>query len=153
MPHVVQCPIQPFIGFNGTIEVHQVPAAQDNLCWVLVCTATGEAAVVDGPNAEAVLAYVEARDLTLTTVLNTHTHGDHIGINLDLARRGLLADMKVFGPTRAAKDVPGLTHPVDEGDLVQAAGSVSGWAADYVPHAPEPASISWLPYGWALNAA
>ncbi len=57
--------------------------------------------------------------LRLTTVLNTHTHADHIGINRDLQARGLPASMRVVGPARAAADVPGLTEAVDEGEEVR----------------------------------
>ena len=62
-----------------------------------VCTQTGEAAVVDGPQADEVLTYVEQRGIRLTTILNTHTHGDHIGLNLDLQRRGRLDEYRVVG--------------------------------------------------------
>ncbi len=118
MPHVVTQPHEPFRTREGSLEIHQVPAWQDNLVWVVVCTATGEAAVIDGPEAEGPLAYCEARGLRLTTVLNTHTHMDHVGINHDLARRGLLSSVRVVGPARAADAVPGLTDPVDEGSVV-----------------------------------
>ena len=112
--HVVQSPRAPFTTSDGALEVHQIPSWRDNLIWLAVCTRTGEAAAVDGPEAGGVLAYCAARGLRLTTILNTHTHGDHIGINRDLAKRGLLANMRVFGPARAAAAVPGLTDPVDE---------------------------------------
>lgn len=121
-PHVVTDPRAPFRVGGGRLEVHQIPAAQDNFVWLLVAPETGEAAAVDGPDAEGTLAYCAARELRLTTILNTHTHHDHIGINRDLARRGLLASLRVVGPARAAADVPGLTEPVDEGDRVQFAG-------------------------------
>ncbi len=115
MQHVVTRPAPPFSSRDGRLEVHQVPAGQDNLIWIAVCARTREAAAVDGPDAEAVLAYCAARDLRLTTILNTHTHPDHVGINRDLARRGALEGLRVFGPARKAGDVPGITDPVDDG--------------------------------------
>jgi hydroxyacylglutathione hydrolase len=116
MEHVVEKPTPPFTSRDGTLEVHQVPAWKDNLIWLAVCTETREAAVVDGPpTAGPVLEHCEAHGLELTTVLNTHTHPDHVGINLDLDERGLLSKLRVFGPKRKASDVPGLTDPVDEG--------------------------------------
>ena len=115
MDHVVTQPTPPFRSADGRLEVHQIPAWQDNLIWVAVCTETGEAAAVDGPDAAKVLDYCEAKGLRLTTILNTHTHMDHVGINHDLARRGKLAGLRVFGPAKKAKDVPGLTDGVDEG--------------------------------------
>src|SRR5690606_4633145 len=70
----------------------------------------------DGPDAEATLEHVRAHGLRLTTILNTHTHGDHVGINRDLERRGLLGGMRVFGAAKKASEVPGLTDQLNEGD-------------------------------------
>lgn len=125
MQHVVTRPTPAFTSRCGRLSVHQVPVWIDNLVWLLVCNETGETAVVDGPEAGPVLDYCQAQGLRLTTVLNTHTHGDHIGINRDLQRRGLLDGMTVVGPARRAADVPGLTRGVDEGDLARV-GAVEG---------------------------
>jgi hydroxyacylglutathione hydrolase len=125
MQHVVTRPTPPFASACGRLTVHQVPVWVDNLVWVVVCSETGEAAVVDGPEAGPVLDYAKAHGLRLTTVLNTHTHGDHVGINRDLERRGLLEGLAVVGPARRAADVPGLTRAVDEGDVVRI-GAVEG---------------------------
>jgi hydroxyacylglutathione hydrolase len=123
--HVVTRPTPPFDSRDGRLTVHQVPVWVDNLVWIVVCNETGEAAVVDGPEAGPVLDYCKAQGLRVTTVLNTHTHGDHVGINRDLQRRGLLDGMMVVGPARRAADVPGLTRAVDEGDTVRV-GAVEG---------------------------
>jgi hydroxyacylglutathione hydrolase len=121
MKHVVTRPNDPFKTASGALEVHQIPSATDNLIWLIV-TKNGEAAAVDGPEAGSVLSYCESRGYRLTTIFNTHTHGDHIGINLDLEKRGKLAALRVVGPKRAARDVPGLTEAVDEGDTTEFAG-------------------------------
>ncbi len=108
MQHVVTQPAAPLPVAGGALRVHMVPAAKDNLSWVL--EADGRALVVDGPDAAPVLAYCEAQGLEIVGVLNTHTHWDHIGIN-----EGLPAGLRIVGPARAAADVPGLTEPVDDG--------------------------------------
>src|SRR5690606_31912316 len=118
LPPIVTRPTRPFVGAAGALEVHQVPAATDNLVWIVVCTATREAAIVDGPGADEALAWCDAHDLRPRTILNTHTHHDHIGINRDLLARGALQGWRVFGPARTAAEVPGLTVPVDERDIV-----------------------------------
>jgi hydroxyacylglutathione hydrolase len=105
--------------------VHQIPAASDNLVWLLVCLKTGTCAVVDGPDAEGALDYAAAHGLTISVVINTHTHPDHIGVNLDLQERGLLAKMRVIGPSLARADVPGITEPVKPGDEVKL-GALTG---------------------------
>lgn len=115
--HVVRQPIPPFVTPDGALEVHAVPAATDNLVWLAVCRATGDAAVVDGPGASEALAYAEAHGIRIVAIWNTHTHGDHIGINRELLAMGRLPP-RVFGPAPVADQVPGLTDPVDEGSVV-----------------------------------
>src|SRR5688500_975008 len=39
--HVVTRPRDPLRSKSGALTVHQVPAWQDNLVWILVCNATG----------------------------------------------------------------------------------------------------------------
>lgn len=125
MEHVVTHPTEPFTTSDGTLTVHQIPAWRDNLVWLLVCNATGAAAAVDGPEAGPVLDYCQAHGLTLGAIFNTHTHGDHIGINLDLAKRGMLDAIRVVGAHSRADDIPGLTEPVADGDTI-ALGSARG---------------------------
>jgi hydroxyacylglutathione hydrolase len=119
MQHVVTRPRPAFRSASGLVEVHQVPVWQDNLVWVVACTKTGEAAIVDGPEAAPVLEHCAAHGLEPRTLLNTHTHPDHVGINRDLAAKGLLARFRVVGPAGTAPPVPGLTDPVGEGDVVR----------------------------------
>lgn len=118
MDHVVTKPRAPFTSADGRLEVHQIPSWKDNLIWLVVCKETGDAAVVDGPEAAGVLSHCRAHGIRLTHILNTHTHPDHVGINRDLEKRGLLKDLEVIGPRRKAGDVPGLDRGVDEGDEV-----------------------------------
>ncbi|MAQ16443.1 MAG: hydroxyacylglutathione hydrolase [Sandaracinus sp.] len=118
MEHVVTRPREPFTSADGRLEVHQIPSWKDNLIWLVVCKETGEATAVDGPEAAGVLAYCEEHGFRLTQVLNTHTHPDHVGINRDLEKRGLLDEVQVVGPGRKAEAVPGIDRGVDEGDEV-----------------------------------
>ena len=117
MSHTVQHPIRPFTSSCSSITIHQVPAAQDNLVW-LIEYKPGHVAAVDGPSAKETLQYCKQNNLTLDTIINTHTHGDHIGINRDLARKGLLSNMRVIGAKARKNDIPGITEPVEDGDEV-----------------------------------
>lgn len=117
--HVVTRPPPPFPTAGG-LDVVAVPSATDNLCWLIV--AGDEVAVVDGPDADAVLAWCDANGKRLVAIVNTHTHGDHVGVNADLGRRGRLAGLRVIGPAKVAADVPGLTEPVGDGDVVRLFG-------------------------------
>jgi len=121
MPHAVTRIPAPHVHHDGAWRVHTVPAASDNLVWV-IASADGEAAVVDGPNAQGALALCEAEGLRLTTILTTHTHGDHIGLHHHLEMEGLLDGIRVVGAADVADQIPGLTEPVGEGDAVTFAG-------------------------------
>jgi hydroxyacylglutathione hydrolase len=123
--HTVTSPTSPFLTASGRLEVHQLLAWQDNLIWLLVDVESKAAAVIDGPEAGGVLEYCKAQGFELTTVLNTHTHPDHIGVNQDLDRRGLLDGLRVVGCGARASDVPGITERVGDGDRVRF-GSVTG---------------------------
>jgi hydroxyacylglutathione hydrolase len=133
MAHVVTHPHPAFRSKSGAFEVHQIPAASDNLVWLLVCLKTQTCAVVDGPDAENALAHAKAHGLAISIVINTHTHGDHVGVNLDLASRGLLAGMRVIGPAAASAEVPGITEQVRHGDTIRI-GALEGCVIETSGH-------------------
>lgn len=125
MNHCVSKPVAPFRSTSGQLRIHQIPAWQDNFVWLIEYNDEGHVAAVDGPDAAGVLSYCETHGLSLKAVLNTHTHPDHIGLNNDLEKRGLLKDLRVVGCRARARDIPGLTQPVADGDTVEL-GSVRG---------------------------
>ena len=106
--HVVEFP-NPAQRIPGTeLMLHQVPSATDNLIW-LISAPDGQTFAVDGPAIREVDSYCEEHRLTLIGILNTHTHGDHIGINHALMRAGRLDAMTVVGARKTADAIPGLT--------------------------------------------
>lgn len=114
--HCITTPPAPKHSRTHDCIVHQVPAHKDNVIW-LIEYAPGLCAVVDGPSAKEVLQYIEANGLRITHILNTHTHGDHVGINRDLGKRGLLNGVEVIGCRLRKRDIPHITTGVDEGDV------------------------------------
>lgn len=97
------------------LEVERIPTLRDNYTYLLVCAASGHAAIVDAPEEAPVVARVAARDVTVTAVLSTHHHPDHSAANPALAAR---YQVPVIGHTSDADRLPGFTRGVDEGDTV-----------------------------------
>jgi len=92
-----------------------IPAFTDNYIWLLRHGTA--AAVVDPGDAMPVLAYLDKEGLTLTAILATHHHGDHVGgVPALLARY----PVPVFGP--AHESIPGRTRAIAEGDVVTVPG-------------------------------
>ncbi len=125
--HVIQTPNSPVEICGGRLTLHQIPSARDNLIWLVVCNETGDCAAIDGPEAHSVNGYCVQNGFRLTKILNTHTHPDHIGINVELQREGLLEGVRVFGSATRADQIPGLTDPLMDGDELQI-GHVTGRA-------------------------
>ena len=63
--------------------------------------------------------------IKLTHILNTHTHGDHIGVNQELAKLNLLTDIQVWGSANAPKTIPGLTRSLSDHESITL-GPLSG---------------------------
>lgn len=57
-------------------------------CYIVGSENTGKAAVIDpGGNVDSILEILRQHDLTLTMVINTHGHFDHIGANRSLIEK------------------------------------------------------------------
>lgn len=102
------------------MRVERIPTLSDNYTYLIVDEASGEAAVVDAPEAGPVVRRVEALGVRVTRVLSTHHHWDHSGANPDLAKR---FGVPVFGHASDAGRIPGFTDGLEEGDRV-AVGSL-----------------------------
>ncbi|HEY2988075.1 MAG TPA: hydroxyacylglutathione hydrolase [Candidatus Binatia bacterium] len=97
------------------MRVVQIPLLRDNYGYLIVGEETGDAAVIDPSEAEPVLERIEKEKAAVKAILNTHHHRDHTGGNSAiLARRRL----EVYGHKNDKDRIPGLTHPLDEGDEV-----------------------------------
>jgi len=96
-------------------------------CSLLGCESTGQAVVVDpGGDAQRILAAVQMRGLTVTTIINTHGHFDHVGANAQL---------------KQATGAELLIHPADEPMLTKVA-SVAGMYGLQAENSPPP-TVCW----------
>jgi glyoxylase-like metal-dependent hydrolase (beta-lactamase superfamily II) len=69
--------------------VKQIPVGyMDNFCYIVGCKNTGKALVIDpGPDTERILSEAKKENLEITTIVNTHGHGDHTAGNAALKER------------------------------------------------------------------
>jgi hydroxyacylglutathione hydrolase len=97
------------------LKIERIPTLGDNYTYLVICEDTGEAAVIDAPEAEPVIARVDALGATMTKMLSTHHHWDHSAANPDLAKHW---GIPVLGHESDADRLPGLTDGLQEGDTV-----------------------------------
>ena len=63
------------------LEIIQIPVLSDNYVYILHDPSSKETAVVDPAVTEPVIDTLRQRGWTLTHILNTHHHFDHVGAN------------------------------------------------------------------------
>lgn len=135
------------------LSVLTVPAFNDNYLWLIHDGV--HAAVVDPGDAQPIREALAAHKLTLTAILLTHHHADHIG-----GVPALLAEypVPVFGPRK--DDIPNLTRTLGEGDRVQVPGldlelevlDVPGHTRGHIAYVRRGARANWLFCGDTLFA-
>lgn len=99
------------------LHIERIPTLSDNYTYLLVCQETGEAAVVDAPEAGPVIARAEALGAQVRAVLCTHHHADHSQAAPQLAAH--FGGIPVLGHHSDARRIPGFTTGLEEGDTVR----------------------------------
>ncbi len=96
-------------------RVVPVACLKDNYAYLVICEATGEAAVVDPSEAAPVEAALAREGATLRAIWNTHHHLDHVGGNeaLVAAHPGIAVVASVFDRTNHR--VPAQTAELADG--------------------------------------
>ena len=122
------------------MKLMALPAFSDNYLWLWQQGPL--AVVVDPGDAEPVLQALAAQGLTLTAILVTHHHADHVGGVRQLHE---VTGAQVFGPAR--EDLPTPFTPVMQGDVLELLGQTvdvldvpghtAGHVAYVLPHAPQ----------------
>jgi len=103
----------------SALDIVAVPAFADNYLWLIHDEDSGETAVVDPGDPAPVLAEAERRGWRITKILNTHWHPDHTGGNLAIKQA---TGAEIWGPAGENGRVPGLDHPLAEGDRISIGG-------------------------------
>src|SRR5665213_23849 len=96
------------------LQVHQFPCLQDNYGFLIRDEASGEAACIDTPDAQAILAELDRLGWKLSLILNTHWHPDHAGGNLAVQAA---TGARAVGPKEVERLAP-LDRIVADGDVV-----------------------------------
>ena len=98
------------------MKIVTIPCLQDNFAYLLICTKTQQAAVVDPSEAAPVISEIERQGVKLTTILNTHHHWDHVDGNQELIAKypGLI----IYGHVSDRGRIPGQTEFLTSGDEV-----------------------------------
>jgi glyoxylase-like metal-dependent hydrolase (beta-lactamase superfamily II) len=91
-----------------------------NFCEILFCPATREAAVVDPAwEVDRLLKEAEARGLSVTKALITHTHNDHIeGVRELVAKTGAVVVVSPREADRVRRDAKVLVEAIEPHDVL-----------------------------------
>ena len=128
---------------TSMVELVTVPCLDDNYAFLIHNAATGETALVDAPDAPPIQAVLDARGWTLTDILLTHHHWDHVD-----GLPPLRGSVRVIGAKADAHRLPDLDLALAEGDVITVCGQpthifdVSGHTVGHIAfHMPDAALL------------
>jgi hydroxyacylglutathione hydrolase len=103
--------------FAMPVELITVPCLNDNYAFLIHDAATGQTALIDAPEAAPIQAALDARGWTLTDILLTHHHDDHVQ-----ALPALRGNARVIGAKADVHRLPDLDLAVAGGDTFTVCG-------------------------------
>ncbi|MBS7416545.1 hydroxyacylglutathione hydrolase [Pseudomonas syringae] len=137
------------------IQIHALPAFNDNYIWLLQDLSSQQCAVVDPGDAKPVLGWLAQNpDYRLTDILITHHHNDHVGGVAELKQ---LTAARVLGP--AAENIPARDIALVDNDRLTVLGlefvvhAVPGHTLGHIAFYHEDATTPLLFSGDTLFAA
>lgn len=95
--------------------------AYRNFNYLVACPETGDALAIDPLDYEKCLAAAEKQGWTVSQILNTHEHGDHIGGNKAMAAA---TGASIIAHQNAANRIPDMDRGVGAGDIIKVGNSV-----------------------------
>jgi len=113
--------------------VERIWAANDlrNFQYLIACSQTGEALVVDPLDARQCLDAAREHGFTITQVLNTHEHLDHTAGNAEVVAA---TGAKVLAHAGAARTIGGVDRGLSRGDVIKVGRTVELEALDTPGH-------------------
>ncbi|SEL97359.1 hydroxyacylglutathione hydrolase [Roseovarius azorensis] len=112
------------------LQILTIPCLSDNYAYLAHDPDTGATAAIDVPEAAPILQALENNGWTLSHVLLTHHHWDHIDGLDDLLKS---APARVIGAAADAHRLPPLDQAVQEGDTIRI-GTQTGHVMDVSGH-------------------
>lgn len=123
------------------LDIVTVPCLSDNYAFLVHSPQTGETALVDAPEAAPIRRALTDRGWTLSRILITHHHSDHVDAVEPLRKE---FNAQVVGATADAERLPRLDLAVAEGDEFDFSGhtvrvlDVSGHTVGHIAfHVPD----------------
>ncbi len=102
-----------------------------NFNYLIACPETGEALAIDPLDHEKCLARAKDKGWTITQVLNTHEHGDHIGGNKQVVAA---TGAKLLANKNAKDKIPDIDIGLGAGDVVKVGKTIELESLDTQGH-------------------
>ncbi|KQV35204.1 MULTISPECIES: hydroxyacylglutathione hydrolase [unclassified Rhizobium] len=122
------------------LDVELFPCRTDNFGVLLHDPKSGATASIDAPEEQAILGALARRGWTLTHILTTHHHPDHVDANLALKTR---FGCTIIGPAGEASKIPGIDMTIAGGgsfdfaghrlEVIETPGHTAGHICFYLP--------------------
>jgi len=90
--------------------------AYRNFNYLIACSATGEALAIDPLDHEKCLKAAKDEGWTITQILNTHEHRDHIGGNDAMVKK---TGARILAHKNAGDKISGMARGLGAGDVVK----------------------------------
>jgi hydroxyacylglutathione hydrolase len=101
------------------LHIHQFICRDDNYGVLVHDEDTNTTISIDAPSAQAITEQLKARGWSLTHILTTHHHVDHVEGNLALKEK---TGCRIIGPEAEKDKIPGLDATLKGGDVLDLAG-------------------------------
>lgn len=112
-------------------EIVTIPCLSDNYAFLLI--GEGKAAVIDIPEADPILETIRERNVSVTDILITHHHDDHIQ-GLGGLLTGLDAEPRIVGAKADSHRLPPLDHAVEDGEKITLGNGADAYVLDVSGH-------------------